>query len=76
MDYVSGRSKKFVEWLRIAFGQESGSDDLKIMEEVERCARLVAHYYNLTGDVRPQDMHNLVRAVQALKEAYEKDAGS
>lgn len=73
MELKSTRSNRFIEWVRKAFGMESGTGDMDRIVELERTARLLVHAYDLTGEVRPEDIHALSRSVKLLQKEYEAE---
>lgn len=69
--YKSTRSEKLQVWIREETGIDPTVPAVQLLVDLERFARLCVHAYNLTGEVRPQDIHGLARAVKALQEQYE-----
>lgn len=66
------RSEKFVRWLTFLSQDASEIENgVTLLTDLEQAARLVAHQYQLMGDVPSSDLAKLSKAVEALKEAYE-----
>lgn len=70
MEYKSSRSEKFMKWMHEKLGA-SASSDAELLVRLEKYARLLIHYHDLTGDIRPEDLHNLARATKSLQAEYE-----